>query len=29
VAFIALWIWFRRRAEGQAKVSAIDTTASW
>ena len=28
VAFIALWIWFRRRAEGQAKVSAIDTTAS-
>ena len=28
VAFIALWIWFRRRVEGQAKVSAIDTTAS-
>ena len=28
VAFIALWIWFRRRAEGQAKVSAIDTMAS-
>jgi len=28
VAFIALWIWFRRRAEGQAKVSAIGTTAS-
>ena len=28
VAFIALWIWFRRRAQGQAKVTAIDTTAS-
>ncbi len=28
VALIALWIWFRRRTQGQAKVSAIDTTAS-
>src|SRR5690349_24845006 len=27
-AFIALWIWLRRRAEGQATVSGIDTTAS-
>ena len=28
VALIALWIWFRRRTQGQAKVSAIGTTAS-